>query len=488
MKTSNPLRSAATCAALFLIGVATASAAPPSPSDTASFARLAAGDLEFTVAMTTNGLRLAGLFDLKQRQELLATNALPLFSLTLRQAGGTKDMQLTAETGWQKTSLRRTANGLEVRWSKPQDEALRGLAVTATAAADSRRSAWHWRLRVANESHEWSVWRVVFPQVALADLGESAAVLFPRGPGEVQRDIWQRAFTYHGNYPGGWCAMQFMAAYREGDKPTGLYLAVHDPWGSTKDLALESDPATRSVRLRFDHPAPDMGQAGNGFELSGRAVCQLLRGDWFDAATIYKEWVRREARWWPRLTGDGRADTPQWMRELNAWAMTGGAPEQCVASVQDFQKFLGVPIGFHWYNWHQIPFDNDYPHYFPAKPGFAQGVAELQGAQVFVMPYINGRLWDSHDRGAEDFEFTTRALAAATKKEDGQPYLESYGSKETNGEPVRLAAMCPAAPRGSSSLRPDVTRARWSGIKAHPYRGDGDVGRVGRGCGRGIRR
>ena len=191
--------------------------------------------------------------------------------------------------------------------------------------------------------------------------------------------------------------------------------------------------------------------SGNNFALEGEAVWQVLRGDWFDAATIYKAWARREAKWWPRLAREGRADTPRWMRELNAWAMTGGAPNECVPAVKQFREFLGVPTGFHWYNWHQIPFDNDYPHYFPAKEGFSQGVAELKAAGVFPMPYINGRLWDSHDRGAEDFEFSKLALAAATKQEDGSPGLEQYGSKETNGEPVRLAVMCPATPLWQST-------------------------------------
>jgi hypothetical protein len=74
------------------------------------------------------------------------------------------------------------------------------------------------------------------------------------------------------------------------------------------------------------------------------------------------------------------------------------------------------------------------------------------------MPYINGRLWDSHDRGAEDFEFTSRALAAVTKKEDGSPYLESYGSKETNGQPVRLGVMCPATPLWQDTVSNIVLR------------------------------
>ncbi|MEK7684722.1 MAG: DUF6259 domain-containing protein [Verrucomicrobiota bacterium] len=436
----------------------TSAAALPGQSHPPPVVRDRAGDLQLTLLPLTNGVRLAGLFDLAQGQELLASNSPPLFTLTLRHAGTKKETRLSADDGWQEARIRKTRSGLEIRWARPLDKALDGLSVTATATGDAPCHAWRWKLRVDNGPSEWSVWRVIFPQIALADLGEGSAVLFPRGPGEAQKNVWNRAFKYRGNYPCGWCSMQFMAAYRVSEKPTGLYCAVHDPWGSTKDIVLESEPATRSVRMLFDHPASNMGLAGNGFDLSGTAVWQLLRGDWFDAAMIYKGWARQEARWWPRLTTDGRKDTPLWMRELNVWALGGGAPVDCVGSVQAFQKFLGVPAGFHWYNWHQIPFDNDYPHYFPAKTNFSEGVKQLKQSGVFVMPYINGRLWDSHDQGAEDFEFTRRALSAASKKDDGQPYLESYGSKETNGQPVRLAAMCPTTPLWQQTVRDTVLR------------------------------
>jgi len=51
---------------------------------------------------------------------------------------------------------------------------------------------------------------------------------------------------------------------------------------------------------------------------------------------------------------------------------------------------------------------------------------------VRVMPYINGRLWDT---ALQDFKDT--AIAAATKGEDGKPYIEEYGSG------AKLAPMCP---------------------------------------------
>jgi len=447
-------RSAAALLALIFLHIHAASGFESAPSQPT---RLVAGDLALSVSRITGGLRLDSLYDLGRKHQLLATNSLPLFSITLRREGTKEEARLAADAGWERTAVDLRHDRLELRWEKP-DAKYGAIRVTAIATAHPPNNSFDWDLKVENQGSPWSVWRVVFPQVALASLGEGAVVLFPRGPGELQPDVWKRSFTYHGNYPGGWCSMQFMAAYSTADNSTGLYVGLHDPWGSVKDLALESDVASQTARLRFDVPAPNMGVAGNGFALSGKAVWQSLRGDWFDAAMIYKSWASAEARWWPKLSRGERLDTTPWMRHLNAWAQTGGGPADCVSAVERFQSFLNLPVGFHWYNWHQIPFDNDYPHYFPPKEGFARAVAELQSSNVFVMPYINGRLWDTHDRGATDFEFTRRALPAVTKKDNGEPYVEAYGSKETNGEPVKLGVMCPTTALWQQTVRETVLR------------------------------
>ena len=299
----------------------TARASEPPPHHEVS-AR--AGDLSLRLRQESAGISLRSLQDVALGEELLSTNAAPLFNLTLRQVGTKEEVRVAADEGWKLTTLRQTRDGLEARWEQPVDASLAGIAVMASARADRRHSAWHWKFRVENRNASWSVWRVVFPQLALADFGEQDNVFIPRGPGEVKHHLGERTFTYTGKYTDAWCTMQFMAAYREGEHPTGLYVAMHDPWGSTKEIGLHRDPGLSSVRLRFDHPAPNMGRAGNDFELSGEAVWQLLRGDWFAAAQIYKAWARQEAKWWPRLTAEGRADTPRWMRELNVWAQNAG--------------------------------------------------------------------------------------------------------------------------------------------------------------------
>jgi hypothetical protein len=421
-----------------------------------------AGDLGLALERTDDGIRLQSLFDRKANRELLATPSLPLFQVSLRHLPTKREVQLTADAGWKQVDWQLKGNAITLQWRQPKEI---GKDVVVNLRASLGANSIGWQISIANLPADWSILRVTFPQLAIADLGEGAEVFFPRGPGEVQRNLWRRSFNYRSLYPNGWATMQFVAAYSgtwDKGQGTGIYVGVHDPNGSAKDIVVRSEPQMKRVILAFEHPVPNMGIGGNKFALAGKVVWQLLHGDWFDAAMIYRDWVRKEARWFPkgtRGTGQGtRVDTPLWMRELCVWAVGGGAPKECVPIVKEFAKFMGVPVGFHWYNWHQIPFDNDYPHYFPTKEGFAEGVRELQQSGVFVMPYINGRLWDTRDKGTEDWQFSKVALPAATKREDGTPYMESYGSKEVDGSDVKLAPMCPTTKLWQDKVREIVLR------------------------------
>ena len=421
-----------------------ASAGSPPNASAPGRVEIAAGDLRIVLEKVEHGVRVGGLTDTATGQELLAAEPLPLFAVTLRDATSKELFTVTADSGWRQAyaAYSETRNLHTLMFRDPTDERLAGLHAEVTLRVDASAGALIWDLKIANDNPQWVLWGVVFPQVAVRDLGEGGRVFAQVTSGVELSDMWTKASKRGGAYPGGWTPMQYMAAYNRARR-TGLYVGMHDPFGSTKDIFAQGRPEKHAVAFTFDHPVPNMGRAGVGFELPGEARWQLLRGDWFDAAMIYRSWVVQEAKWWPALGPEGREDTPKWMRELPAWVMTGGPASECVPPVKAFAKTVGVPTGFHWYNWHQIPFDNDYPHYFPVKDGFREGVAELKAAGVHPMPYINGRLWDIRDKGADDWEFTRTALPAATKEEGGAPCTESYGSKETDGNSVELAVMCP---------------------------------------------
>ena len=170
-------------------------------------------------------------------------------------------------------------------------------------------------------------------------------MLLPRGAGELQQDPWQRSLQCKGTNPSGWTNMQLLAAYAA-DSKAGLDVAMHDPLGSTQDILVESRPAERAVTLAFDHPAANMGVGGNGFELNGEAVWQLLHGDWFDAAVLYRDWVRRCRPLVPAAGARGPGRHALWMRGAFGLGPDRRAPTECVARVKEFQKYLGGAGGF----------------------------------------------------------------------------------------------------------------------------------------------
>ena len=119
-------------------------------------------------------------------------------------------------------------------------------------------------------------------------------------------------------------------------------------------------------------------------------------------------------------------------------------PEDWYENVIRLQKFFGVPIGYHVYNWHKIPFNNDYPHFLPAKDSFMKGLSEPKQHDIRIMPYINALLWDTKDRGNSDFEFESIGRAGSVKTESGDPIILRFESRETDGKLVELTAMCPS--------------------------------------------
>jgi len=335
--------------------------------------KIKAGDLSLTFERTDGGIVLLSLFDLVVDRELLASQLLPIFSIKLRHVESKNEVELHSDSGWKITDIKLDLRKAILTWEQPDNELLSKLKVIACAELNDEESSISWDLQVENYNMEWSIMNVVFPQIAISELGESACIFFPRGPGEVKKGLWQMPFRHQGLYPEPWTVMQYVAAYDENSR-SGIYIATHDPNASAKNIIIESRPEEQSVVFIYDHPSENMGIGGNWFELNGKAVWRIFRGNWFDAAMIYRKWLRSEAKWYPKISDEGNSDIPRWMRELCVWTTASGSSAQVVSRVREFAEFMGVPVGFHWYNWHQISFDNDYPHYFPVTDGFADGV------------------------------------------------------------------------------------------------------------------
>ena len=382
---------------------------------------------------TDSGVAIVSLFDFAAERELLSGAPTAFWSADC--ISGTEALTLDSLSGWSQIRVRKTEGGpFLIEFAEPRQPQATGVSATVRLAFTGQRAAW--KLNLANKSQTLSLRDIYFPRVQLGKIGPSAeddCLTLPRGSGQIVRAPLTHAFGgFSGWYPSGWCSMQFLCHW---DPDCGLYIACHDPVACAKSLQVNRADDGLDVRVQWY--APDRGLPGNSFEQSGETALQTFRGDWFDATQIYKSWARKEAQWWPQ--DEDRKDTPKWMHDTAVWANASGGPAEIVDITRKFGEFMkqapsdpDMPVAMHWYCWHQIPFDTYYPHYFPVKDGFKEGVQALQKAGVRVMPYINGRLWDT---ALDDFK--TEGIKGAAKDENGKPYIEEYGSG------AKLAPMCP---------------------------------------------
>jgi hypothetical protein len=416
------------------------------------------GRLMLTFGTPDGGFPLDSIYDTKERRAITKPG-LPLWSVELQHSSGKKIILTSTQCG-RGDIERQGASLITLTWSL--DEAL-----DRTVSAGKDKQGQHLRavcsvqiignralmkLRMYNHTTTWSIRSVIFPSLEFAQLGasdENDAFVFPFAAGKIVRQPLKKVFSFGGEqlnpskdrtgrYSNPWTNMQFCAYWDDGG---GIYIAAEDPCASMKYINAQPSPDKSSLHISFTWPAENIGVPGNDFEHPGAIALELFDGDWFDAAKIYRRWVTREARWWPAMGKEGRVDTPQWMKENAVWVITSLSAESIDKTIK-FADFMGVPTALHLYNWHQIPFDNDYPHYFPVRDGFREGITKLHKAGIRVMPYINARLWDNDTE-----DFTTVALPAATKMESGGYNIETYGS------PVQLVPMCPTTDLWKNTIK-----------------------------------
>lgn len=383
---------------------------------------------------------------------------LPLMTLVVRELATNEERILTSNGGWGRVLAQPREDSFTVTLEEPQGLADFAVKIQAGAVGTDRIE---WRAWVLNGNSGISVLSADYPPTVVADMGN--CVLTPVHSGELHPDAHGRRLHVAGVYPTGvWMSIPMFAFYDEKQKQNnGFYAAVHDGRGARKDVSLECFESGESV-LKIGCAAPWQGRGGNGFELYGRLVWQAFDGDWFDAARIYRAFVLSRAEWLPR---HGRPDTPEWMKDVPLYLMDWmpndnpdadpipisirpqkePLPGEWYQKPIRLAKELGVPMGYHLYNWHWIPFNNDYPHYFPVKEGMLEGVKRMKEHGIHTMPYINGRLWDTRDRRGESWRYESEARPYTCQTRPGQADVETYAAHEPDGSLVRLAAMCPTS-------------------------------------------
>ena len=366
----------------------------------------------------------------------------PFFAVTAVRLPDGTETELRSDMHFPDVSVTEAGDRLEIE--ARSGEPVPGISVHVTARADAARNRIEYETDVRSENENYAVLCCDYPALWF-DVTESARFLSPYGSGEAMKADSERFGHGYGStqeYPSYGVSFQCMAYWDE-SRGRMIYYGVEDPAPASKRFSFIRDVGDSALCIKASLPAEHTDRPKNGQKLNGVCVWQLGDGDWYDAVLLYREWMRSNASWIPETDGYGRADS-DWLEEIDAWWVVHADKEQFADAVIEGTKELGVRTAVHLYLWHQIPFDNDYPHYFPEKENVRSEIKKMQDAGIRVIPYINGRLWDTRDRGAEDWEFSKKAKPFATKDRNGNVFTESYSSKEADGSPVVLAVMCPS--------------------------------------------
>ena len=407
------------------------------------------GKISVTLSVDAHGVDFSGGFlgDFKILES-------PVFNMTLENASG-QTFAASSHSGW--GSVRSIIKDDLIKLWFTDSEEFGNITVVVTGKPDEK--GFSWLVDVINESPEYSVVSVTYP---IPKLAATPLHLFePNGCGRVFLNTEKEAFSYRHPYPHPFAAMQYMAAWSD---KRGVYFGIHDSRGSMKNFAASAKNGEVTMSAEFH--AIGAGNMKNSFSLGGHVRWQVFDGDWYDATLIYRDFVREHAEWLPVK---GRPDTPDRFKEVGFWiadyipnseSQRDARPMVLAAISEKFgndywfeapiklREELGVPVAYHVYNWHEIPFNINYPHFLPAREKFLCGLKRLQEGGVYVLPYINAVSWEKNDADEgyqENFENTGR-FGAALKK-DGSTHDVVYPQKKINGEETVLVPMCPTFSR-----------------------------------------
>jgi len=401
---------------------------------------LTSGDLVAELTLVSGGLLLTGLQDSAAQKELFSGDSSPMFRVLVKSAESGQTVYVDSASGWEISCIKGQNTETFVFEDVCGKEA-DGLEVVLTAILSPESSRISWKTDVRCHSDRLSIVRVDPPAMAIRTQAGMRSFL-PLGSGVDLDSAPSHLFRLICAYPTIIADLQYMAFWLP-DAGRGLYYGVHDPLGCPKWLAMEQHNGI--CRAETYISARGIGEAGNGCHLDGQVVWQLFDGDWYDATLIYRAFARNCTVWGGGVHSVDRKDIPDWFLKLPLClnsAVQEGAPwlEELLEATED----IGVPTMAHMYTWHQIPFDKNYPHYKPAKDEYLKKLPTIKAHGIKVMPYINGRLWDTHDEGDEDRYFTALAKPHATIGTLGRVITEHYASTNAKGEPVQLAVMCPS--------------------------------------------
>ena len=308
------------------------------------------------------------------------------------------------------------------------------LDVTASVTLPPGNADSAWRISTANRSARWALHALSYPRLNMVVNPHEADVLMPyenlgarllkryNGKSRNRQCQWGE-FPYPSYFPP-------VAAFMKNG--SGLYFAAEDPDARIKRMFVWD------VDTWFETPVENAGVVGKADEGPRYPVAiGAFKGDWWQAAKRYRKWALKQ-KWAAKGPLATRTDFPKSMSEPSLWLSWYMETPQVMTNwfARVKKDMPDVTLGLRWYKWHSGGMCLDFPEYFPVKPQVPELAAYFRSRGATVMPYTNGRLWDTK---LVSFRY---AKKDACMKPNGDFYPDPYGGDKAYGR-HDFAVMCP---------------------------------------------
>lgn len=401
-----------------------------------------------SVEMYEHGMKIAG--GTFGEIKLLPT---PIFKMRLKNVKSEENMYVDSTSCWKNVLLKEYENHVDFIFDGLDDVS----DVCVIVQAKFSETAVKWTAEVANNNQEFSVMDITYPTPKIT--ASYFNFFLPDNSGVVVEDAGHKIVKDECYYPCWAISMQYFAMYGHN---SGIYVATEDAKAANKHFAWVCENDVCELTATF--PAIAASLPANSFSVYGTCNWSFFTGDWYDATLLYSDFVQREAEWLPSIGKNGREDIPERFKNVPFWicdympnteSQGDNKPMNLSAGSDIYEKDywykapmllqeeLGVPIAYHVYNWHEIPFNIEYPHYMPAKQEFVDHIKDLQNHYIYVLPYINAVDWEMNDHeGGHSVTYKNTGYRCVTQNEDGSPRFTDYPQHTKSGEVSHLARMC----------------------------------------------
>ncbi len=290
---------------------------PAAQAATSGGDRLQLGNTNHRLEFDPKTAQLLSLRNVGDSTQEFIESEVPEPMFIIQYVDGTKSFRQIASTEASHTSVSILAGVLTAKFHQ-----LGGLDLNAevTVRTSNEDPASRWSIEVDNNSG-LLITDVQFPFVIvryhLDGQTGTEALLRPYSVGQLQRApepaqmhpdspvAWQFLPENgdSGHYPGLTFA-QFLAYYND---RAGVYMACDDTAGSIK--LIKTVHRGKGIRLGVAHVGdwPSHGSRALGYHV----VLRTFKGDWYDAAELYRQWSLQQA--WARAPLHKRPTVPRWL-------------------------------------------------------------------------------------------------------------------------------------------------------------------------------